>query len=156
MNIGSRSNSHWTDEQVIEHLYGVGPEDRHLVSCVKCRDRVAVVQARWRSIEEGTGDEVSFEFLAAQRRKVYARLADQVGWRRMFQARRWAPAAMALFVIGAGLAVFEETHPLGLGGPHGQVVNSNISDADLASEVGGFADGSEPTATAPLQALFEE
>src|SRR5450755_1200299 len=156
MNIASRSNSHWTDEQVIEHLYGVGPEDGHLASCLECRDRIAAMQARWRSIQEDAGDEVSFEFLAAQRRKVYARLADQVGWRRMFQLRRWAPAAMALFVIGAGLAVFEETHPFGLGDPHRQMVNPNISDADLASEVGSFADGSEPKATAPLQALFEE
>ena len=156
MSIASRSKSHWTDEQVIEHLYGIGPEDGHLASCLECRDRVAVMQARWRSIEEGTGDEVSFEFLAAQRRKVYARLADQVGWRRIFQMRRWVPAAMALFAIGAGLAVFEETHPFGLGDSHGQVVDSNISDAELASEVSRFADGSEPKATAPLQALFEE
>ena len=29
MSVESNVSGHWTDEQLIAHLYGIGPEDRH-------------------------------------------------------------------------------------------------------------------------------
>ncbi len=30
MNIESNLSGHWTDEQLIEHLYGIGPAGKHI------------------------------------------------------------------------------------------------------------------------------
>ncbi len=158
MSIESNLSRHWTDEQVIAHLYGVGPEDGHLSSCEHCRQRVSDMQARRTSVQERSGTDmgVSLDFLAAQRRRIYAKLDQPVRWWQVFQSRGWAPAAAMLCVMGAGLIAIEQTHPLGIG-QHGQpAVKANVSDAQLAAEVSQFADDSEPNSTAPLQALFED
>ena len=40
MSVESNVSGHWTDEQLIAHLYGIGPEDRHLARR-QLRDKVA-------------------------------------------------------------------------------------------------------------------
>ncbi|MDQ2774394.1 MAG: hypothetical protein M3Y57_05630 [Acidobacteriota bacterium] len=158
MSVESKMPAHWTDDQLIEHLYGIRAEDGHFSFCRHCRERALAMQSRRQSIEDkfGAEDEVSFDFLAAQRRRIHARLDQTAKWWQVFHVRRWAPAAAALFVMGAGLVVMKETQPLGMGGHARQVVKANVSDAQLAAEVSQLADDSEPSPTAPLQALFEE
>ena len=39
------NGGHWTDQDLINHVYGVGPEDEHLQACSECR-------ARWMAISE--------------------------------------------------------------------------------------------------------
>jgi hypothetical protein len=158
MSVESKTSAHWTDDQLIEYLYGVRAEDGHLSFCRHCRERALAMQSRRQSVEEefGAQDEISFDFLAAQRRRILARLGQTSPWWQVFHARRWAPAAAALFVLSAGLIVMKETQPLGVGGHAQQVVTPNVSDAQLAAEVSQLADDSEPSPTAPLQALFEE
>ncbi len=155
MNIESKLSGHWTDEELINHLYGVGPDNGHFGECRECQQRFLVMQSVRRSIEqhEVVDDEISFEFLAAQRRAIYARLEKPVRWWSGLHARRWASAAAAVAVIGGGLAMFEEAHPFGSRQP---VAATKISDAQLASEVSQIADSGEPQPTAPLQGLFEE
>jgi hypothetical protein len=108
------------------------------------------MQTRRGSIEDhaGTG-EVSPEFLARQRRRIYAKLEEPVRWWLLGSFRRWAPVAAMLCVMGAGFIAIEQTHPFG----HDQ---SSVSDAQLAADVSRLADDPEPSPTAPLQALFEE
>lgn len=159
MSVECKMPAHWTDDQLIEHLYGIRAEDEHFSFCQHCRERALAMQSRRQSVEDefGAKDEVSFEFLAAQRRRIHARLDQTTRWRQVFHATRWAPTAAALFVLSAGLIVMKETQPLGIGGHAAQqVVKANVSDAQLAAEVSQLADDSEPSPTAPLQALFEE
>ena len=147
MNAGSKISQHWTDEQLIEHLYGIGPDDNHLPGCPQCRQRISAMHARRHSIEEQPGNDVGLEFLGAQRRRIYAKLDEPVRWWRIFQVRRWAAAAAALLIVGGGLIVVER--------PNHETKRS-VSDSQLAAEVSQIADDSEPKPTAPLQALFEE
>ncbi len=147
MNIESKLSGHWTDDQLIAHLYGVGPEDGHLHGCRDCRSRLSVIEGRQEALR--SSEEVSFELLAAQRRQIYAKLAKPAGWWSGSHLRRWASAGAALFVIGGGMLYYEEHQ-------RPQAGNSMLSDAQLAQDVSRMSENPEAQPTAPLQALFEE
>ncbi len=147
----SKVSGHWTDDQLIAHVYGIGPEDDHLQECSACQTRLSDM----RSYREGMDRipskqaEVNVDFLAAQRRQIYAKVAQPTHWWSGTQTRRWASAAATLLVLGGGLMVYEEQHEQDLR-------NEKVSDAQLAEQVSSMAQDSEPQSTAPLKALFEE
>jgi anti-sigma factor RsiW len=144
----SKVSGHWTDDRLIAHLYGVEPEDAHFENCVECKTRLARMEANRRALDRSAEEEVSFDFLAAQRRKIYARLTDH-GHNWHGSVRRWAAAAATVLVMGGGLLVYEEMQQQ-------STVKNKVSDAQLAQEVSSMTQDSEPQPTAPLQALFEE
>lgn len=141
------TSGHWTDEQLIAESYGVGPTDGHLADCAKCNARRAALMAVRSNHERlaPVAEDVSFDFLAAQRRSIYARLTQpaRVGFRRL------ASVAAAVVVLGAGVLTYqEEHHPV----PR---ATATLSDAQLATEVGEMGQDSEPAPVAPIEALFE-
>jgi hypothetical protein len=78
MSIGSNLSGHWTDEELVNSLYGVGPESNHLEGCADCQARLADMRANRTSLE--IAEDISFDFLAAQRRAIYQRLEQPVRW----------------------------------------------------------------------------
>lgn len=151
MSIESKVSGHWTDEQLIAHLYGVGPPERHIENCADCQARLLGMQSQRQAAEElgASPVDVSFEFLAVQRRKIYEKITESTRWWSHLQLRRWASAAAGLAVIAGGLLIVEhDRRPRGM--------PNNISDAQLAQDVSRMAENPESPATAPLQALFEE
>jgi hypothetical protein len=160
MNIQSSLSGHWTDEQIIEHLYTGEPGDGHILSCTRCLNRLHSIQENRRRLEEAAQEqnEPTAEFLMSQRRRIYARL-DPTPSRRASAGivRRWASTGIAVLILGGGLLLFEDGSRLG---PHSkpgqQAATSKISDSQLASDVSQMADASEPGPTEPLQALFTE
>jgi anti-sigma-K factor RskA len=156
MNTESKPSEHWTQEQLIGHLYGVGPQNRHLDACEVCSARLSAMQTSRRSIEElhNAADHLSVDLLAAQRRSIYARLDRSAHWWQTAPAWRWVSAAAAVLIIVGGLTVVEQTRPFSEA--HQNQPTAKVSDAQLAADVSQAADNSEPQATAPLQALFEE
>ena len=150
MNIGSKRSGHWTDDQLIAYLYGVGPEDGHVSRCAECQARMADMQATRNTIEQqpSSAQEVSSDFLAAQRRQIYAKLTATSHWWSSLAMRRWASAAAACAVLGGSLLYFEQSQ-------QAHVSSSHLSDAQLAQDVSNLSDSSEASPTAPLQALFE-
>ena len=141
-------SGHWTDDQVIAHLYGIGPEDGHLERCAECQERANGMLLSRRAVERAE-DEVSFEFLAAQRRQIYQKLSKPARW----TVRRWASAAAAVLVLVGGLTVYQEQHQQRLTAV--QVSDNKISDTQLAADVAKMAQG-DSDASAPIQELFEE
>lgn len=142
--------SHWTDEQLIAHLYGVGAEDAHVDACPECQARLQAMRSTRELIElASSSSEVTFEFLAAQRRKIHRRVTEPVRWWSYLPLRRWASAAGGVAVVAGGLLIVEHDR-------RQPAVPNNISDAQLARDVSRMAEDPEPPATAPLQALFEE
>lgn len=139
---------HWTDEQLIAHLYGVGPEDRHVDSCAHCRQRLDAMRSRREALDIAAESGAGFEMLAAQRRKIYERISQPAHWWSHLEPRRWATAAAAVLVLAGGLVFVENTHK--------PASPNAISDAQLAQDVSRMAADPEPPATAPLQGLFEE
>ena len=150
MNIESNLSGHWTDEQLIEHLYGLGPDSQHLDHCRDCAERLsAMVDAR-RAVEvkSSLADQVPFELLAAQRRSVYSRISQRPRWRLALPVRRLAAAAAMVALLGGGAFVYEQQQS--------HVVNTQVSDAQLAQEVSQMAQNPEPSSTAPLEGLFDQ
>ncbi len=151
MNIESNLSGHWTDEQLIEYLYGIGPDGNHVDECGICRERLSTISAARRAIEAESSplDQVPFDLLAAQRRSIYSRIAQISAWRLGLQVRRWAAAGAMLALLGGGALLYEQNQ-------HRQMVQNKESDAQLAQEVSRMAQDSEPLPTAPLQQLFDE
>ncbi len=151
MNVKSSMSGHWTDDQLISHLYGNGLENRHLDSCPECQNRLAAMQSRRTAIEssEVAEDQVPVEFLAAQRRAVYARISEPVRLWPVWQVRRWASVMATILMIVSGLFLYENNH-------RRQIAEDQVSDAQLALEVSQSVQNEEPQPTAPLQGLFDE
>jgi hypothetical protein len=153
MSIESRLSGHWTDDELIQHLYGVGPGDGHLDDCPECQARLSSARTQRQTLEtdlSASGDEAaSYDFLMTQRRRIYAKLRQPANWWTGISLGRWAPAAAALLVLAGGVMVYDQRL-------RQQAVNRPVSDAQLARDVSCMADDSEPRSTAPLRALFEE
>lgn len=132
-------SGHWTDEDLIQHIYGIGPEDAHIEKCFDCQERLSAMQASRIAVERP--EEVSFELLAAQRRNVYARVSQPVRW----NVRGWVSVAATVLVIAGGLIVYEQDHH-----------KVRVSDTQLALDASRMAADSVPDAAAPLKALFQE
>lgn len=149
---------HWSDEELIHHLYGIGPADRHVSGCPECRGRLDAMQASRREIEAGyrPEDALPHEWLAAQRRSIYQRLdkAARPWW--ASPGRGWASAALALVLLGGGITVYRDPQLLQSHPPVKQSERPKVSDAELANQVSQIADNSEPSPAAPLEALFED
>ncbi len=150
MHIESKLSGHWTDDQLIAHLYSVGPEDGHIDFCGECQARLSAIEQRRDSIERrSSGDrDVTFEFLAAQRRSIYAKVTAPVPWWPALPVRRWASLAATTLLLAGSIFLYEENRS--------HYTKSNLTDAQLVQEVSQMASDSEPQSTAPLQALFEE
>ena len=134
MKTSSTDSQHWSDEQLVAYLYGVGPEDGHLPGCADCRERLSALKESRHSLEQKAGgNEVSFEFLAAQRQWI--------------PIRRWASATGILLVLGSGFAVFEQHRR--------DLADQAISDVQLAQEMSRMSDDLVAQPVAPLQGLFE-
>ena len=86
---------------------------------------------------------MSFEFLARQRRAIYAGLGKK---RNIFGMGRWASAVAMVAVVAGAVIVIEER-------PQDR---HQISDAQLVEEVSRMAQDSTPTAVAPIEGLFQE
>jgi hypothetical protein len=147
MNIVSAQSAHWTDEQLIDHIYGIGPADGHLNQCEYCLSRLSAAETRRRQVS--MEEPVSDTFFAAQRRAIYARLSEPHSWWRKLPAGRWAAAsAMVAVLLGSATAYQYQSHRRELA--------ESRADAQLAQDVSQMSFESEPQATAPLQGLFVE
>jgi hypothetical protein len=139
---------HWTEQELIAHLYAVGPDGSHIEDCAECSarlERMRNARRGYESLYDGSS-QVNHEFLAAQRRRIYARLSQSLNPGRM---RRFAPALAASLVIAGGLFFYEQEQT-------NQRPAVKISDTQLVEDVGQIAMNPEPAPVAPLEALFEE
>jgi hypothetical protein len=145
MRIVSAQSAHWTDEQLIDHLYGIGPADGHLNQCEQCRSRLLAMGTRRKQIS--IDEPVSDNLLATQRRAIYARLSEPHHWWRELSVLRLAAAAVMLTVVLGSATVYEN---------HRRELAESRADAKLAQDVSQMSFESEPQATAPLRGLFVE
>jgi hypothetical protein len=151
MNIKSKLSGHWTDEQLIEHLYGIGPDARHVDECSECRARLSSMVLARRAVEMNTAadEEVPSEVLAAQRRSIYAQIERIQSWPSWLNVRRWMAVGAMFVLVGGGAALYEQVRQQ-------EAAQNRVTDAQLAQEVSQIASDIEPEPTAPLQALFDK
>lgn len=134
------TNKHLTVDELVERLYGIGAGD-HLSNCQECSDRLW--QLRERRAMAAEAPPASHDFLAAQRRNIYARMGEKP------QARtKWVPALAAAACL---LAVGVIAHH-----PAAQVAKPEIVDPQLFADVYSMEQSMEPLAAKPIDALFEQ
>jgi hypothetical protein len=146
MKSDDRMKQHLTTDQLVDRLYGIEPGD-HIDDCHECAERFLELQERKEMAAQPLP--ASYEFLAAQRRSIYARMGERP------QARmRWVPAlAAALCLVAAGVFGPDAFvhHPVA------QVVAKPVVvDPQLFSDVYSMEQSMEPLAAQPIHALFDQ
>jgi hypothetical protein len=134
------TKKHLTIDELVDRLYGVGTGD-HLNSCDQCSQRFQQLRERREMAAEPVP--ASYEFLAAQRRDIYARMGERPRAR-----MQWVPAlAAAACLLAAGVFVNR---------PVAQVAKPEIVDTQLFADVYSMEQSMEPLAAKPIDALFEQ
>jgi len=131
---------HWTESDFEQWLYGLKEPDGHVEECQECRSEMTRLQQVRRQVV--TQPEVSHDFLAAQRRSIYRRLAEP--------NRHWAPMRWVLSVATILMVVF------GLTLQHWNQPKQTISDEQLFADLASIEQSAEPRAIQPIHELFEQ
>ena len=137
---------HLRDDELFEQIYGLG-DGAHVGECPECAGRLAAMELR--RTEAAADASQSNEFLAGQRRAIYARL-DGPAPARM----HWVPTLAAATLL-AGVLIYypSRTVPQRMPAP---AARPEISEEQLFSDVFSLEQAAEPRAAAPIRALFEE
>ncbi len=138
------SDKHYSDEDLVARLFGLGSDDAHLAECEECTRRWDQIRGR-NELRRPAEIEVPAELLAAQRRAVYARVERRS--RRL--PLRWLPLPVAALLLV--MMIFTVFKPASHKPP-----KDVISDDQALQEV--FTTGSrmEPAGLKPVESLFEE
>ncbi len=137
---------HWTDDDFLERIYGLGPEAGHLDKCAPCRESWAQFQARRGAVLASVEREVASGLLVAQRRAVMERISAPP----RPLAKRIVPvlATAGAVALGVFLALPPER-------PTATPQPPAISDAQLFQETAAIGQSSEPRGAKPIEALFQ-
>lgn len=135
---------HWTETDFQYWLYGLKDPDQHLDECPECRGEMERLRLTREQITTAPApsEEVSREFLAAQRRRIYARLEQPL---RNPLLMRWVLSAAMLLLMIAGIT-FQQLHK----------TPAAISDEQLFRDLSSIEQSAEPKAIQPIHNLFEE
>jgi hypothetical protein len=136
-------DKHWSDEQLVARLYGVGPEDGHFEVCPSCARRWEAMRRRYESLRPA-GIDVSEEHLAAQRRAIRTRLGEK---------RHPLPRVLVPVLVTALLAMIVIVYRPA---PTPPPAEEKVSDSQLFDDVFRRISGAEPNAIGPIRSLFEE
>ena len=136
------SPEHLNDDALLDALYGLSDGEPHLRECAMCAQRFSEWRLKRQSLAETV--DVSSDFLAGQRRKIYERL-ERPEPKRL----RWAPALAMACVVAVGVLVY---HPAT---PPAPQQRADVSDSQLFSDAYSMDQSLEPSAAAPIHALFE-
>ena len=141
-------HEHLSEDALLDAVYGIAGNgaEAHLRRCADCAQRLQDWhEKRAAAVEHVESVEIPNDFLAAQRKKIYARIErpSRKHW-------LWAPGLAAACALAIGVFVY---HPAPKEQPQR---HAEISDAQLFGEVYSMEQTLEPAAAAPARALFEE
>jgi hypothetical protein len=135
---------HWTENDFTEWLYGLKSNSAHLEDCAECSGIAGSLERR--KAEATRAPEVSSDFLAAQRRAIYARMDTP---QRHWAQSRWALSlAMLVLLVVASFGLLRRQTPTA------PLVNP--ADAKLFSDLASIDQSNEPPAIKPIESLFEQ
>lgn len=140
---------HWSDEDLLNRLYGLEPAQapHPLESCLHCESRWQALVARREAVL--ADPRVSDDRMRAQRAAVFTRLEkERRGW--IWRAVPATAAVALLVAIGVSL---HAPRPVS---PPQEIADAGLSDAQLFSEIARIAEQEAPAAAEPLRALFSE
>jgi hypothetical protein len=143
---------HLSNDELLDRMYLVESAP-HLEECEECSSRLQALERRRAEIAAAMPAEsgISNEFLAAQRRAIYARLDQPASVH-----ARWAPAALAaVFLLVMGVFLVRPHPQYRQVRPPDPVVAADLSNEQLFSDLYSMEQSLEPQAAAPIHALFE-
>jgi hypothetical protein len=146
-------NTHLSDDELIQLLYGLGDAEDHLACCAECGERWSEMQRALGRNRAESATEVSGRRLAVQRQQVLDRLERPLSGS---HAWRWVPAAAAAALLA--VSVFLSQSPFRSRVP-AQAPAASVNpeaDAALFTDVYSMEQDVEPRAAAPIRALFQE
>jgi len=135
---------HLTSDELVDRLYGMGAPD-HLHDCADCADRFRQLEKRREMAAESQPE--SHEFMAAQRRNIYARMGERPQGR-----MKWVPALAAAACLIAVGVVAHRPAPFTAQTAKPEM----IDDGQLFSDVYSMEQSMEPIAASPIHAIFEQ
>jgi len=135
------SERHWSDEELVAHLYGAGPHGDHLERCAHCAARWEALKAARRDLLSEPVPE-SAEFFAAQLRSILERASKPS------PGGRWPALAVLGVSLASIFAAFFIFRPQPAPAPE-------LSDAELFSSAYEMVWRQEPEAVQTMHALFE-
>ncbi|MEO8128643.1 MAG: hypothetical protein ABJF23_19265 [Bryobacteraceae bacterium] len=142
------TGKHWSDDELLDGLYGVAPADNHLNSCAECAERWQTLAARRRAmIATGDAAAVDLNLLIRQRTAVMDRI-EQCGSSFGFWRETVAFACAAAMIVG--FAFYQHQHP------KAAAVETASSDTQFFSEIYSEVQQTEPRAVKPMRRLFQE
>jgi hypothetical protein len=139
------NGKHWTDEELLDRLYGVGRRDNHLEACAECDARWNDLVARRRSLQ--SEPEVSPLFLLRQRMAVMERIEPS---KSSFLTWRAVTAVAGACAMALGLVIYRPEQSKTV------AVRTVPSDSQFFSEIYSAVEQTEPRAVKPIRRLFEE
>lgn len=141
------NGKHWSEDELLDRLYGVGPDDDHLRICAECDGRLQALAARRRVVVSNEESTVDPALLLRQRVAVMERIerpgSSLVSWR----AATAFTCAIAIILI---FAVYQPQRSKSV------VTQRASSDAQFFSEIYSEMEQIEPRAAKPMRRLFEE
>lgn len=154
-------DTHWTDEDFLNHLYGLRPNDAHLQRCPVCAERLASYAQRRRTLLAEARMGLPADLAAAQRRAFRETIDAEEGRR---AASAWRPAvalaalillAMALWRPGEGPAPLTPAEDQGLYAEMYESVGREEPETGLYAELYELAAQDGLRAAEPIHELFE-
>jgi anti-sigma factor RsiW len=141
-------HEHLSEDALLDAVYGIAGNEAetHLRTCADCARRLHEWQEK--RAASAASVEIPGEFLAAQRRKIYERIEGPSRKRWL-----WAPGLAAACALAVGVFVY---HPVAERPAAQPAKRAEISDAQLFRDIYSMEQVSEPAASAPVRALFEE
>jgi hypothetical protein len=139
-------NGHLKADELLDRLYGLNSDvaqDAHLESCADCRRHWNEMRSMKATFSVPVP--MSNDFLAAQRRKIYARLGEEPRTK-----LAWAPALAATALLAIGIAVYRPVTPPA----QHHVAQPEAGDAQLFADVYSMEQSMEPSVAAPIHTLF--
>ncbi len=153
------SGKHWSDDELLDRLYGVGPDDDHLSFCAECEGRLQELAARRSAVvlngESAVDAGVDAALLLRQRAAVMDRIEKSAGsfisWRAVT-----AFAGATAMILGFAIYQPQRTKPAFQQPATQSVARTASSDTQFFSEIYSAVEQTEPRAVKPMRRLFEE
>lgn len=144
------SKSHWNQDDLLDRLYEVGPDDTHLGECERCRDlwlRLVETRVGLRS----AGAEPPPEFFVQQRQRIMQRI-ERPSWS---FGLRFSTAMATLAMLGAGIVYMGQNN--GFPGLSSSTPTAaSLSDTQLTADMAALSETPDERVAKPINALFNQ
>jgi hypothetical protein len=143
------NSKHPSEDELLDRLYGVGPEDNHLKVCAECGERWQALLASRRAVVDRAESSVEVESVQLSRQR--AAVMDRIKHANpSFFSWRVVTAFAGASAMVLGFVVY---HPQR---PKETPVQTASSDSQFFSEIYSEMEQTEPRAVKPIHRLFQE